>query len=68
MQIVTRQSASLGNHIASPMIDVDHNNICKFNSTFGGFRLVADKLRYIRGILMGQEAGAGAVFRDSNVE
>ena len=54
-QIVTRQSASLAGHIASPMLDVDHNTICKFDSKIGGFMQVVDKLRHLRSVLMGQE-------------
>lgn len=47
------------------MLDVDHNTICKFDSKFGGFMQVADKLVYLRGILMGQETGT--VCPDPNV-
>jgi len=49
--IVTRQSASLNGHIASPLPDVDHNTICKFESKFGGFIYVAEKLEYLKDVL-----------------
>jgi hypothetical protein len=63
-QIVTRQSASLAGQIASPMLDVDHNTICKFDSKIGGFMQVADKLRHIRDILMNN---VGKIGPESNV-
>ncbi|TGO71041.1 hypothetical protein BELL_0627g00030 [Botrytis elliptica] len=50
-QIVTQQSASLSNCTAKGMPDVDHNTICKFESKFGGFEQVADKLRHLKDIL-----------------
>ncbi|KAE9380791.1 hypothetical protein N431DRAFT_459708 [Stipitochalara longipes BDJ] len=61
--IVTRQSASLAGQIASPMLDVDHNTICKFDSKIGGFMQVADKLRHIRDILMNN---VGRIGQESN--
>ncbi|KAK6613001.1 hypothetical protein H4I95_01345 [Botrytis cinerea] len=53
-QIVTQQSASLSNCTAKGMPDVDHNTICKFESKFGGFEQVADKLRHLKSILDGK--------------
>ncbi|KAF7888617.1 uncharacterized protein EAF02_003158 [Botrytis sinoallii] len=50
-QVVTQQSASLSNCTAKGMPDVDHNTICKFESKFGGFEQVADKLRHLKDIL-----------------
>lgn len=49
--------------MASPMLDVDHNTICKYDSKIGGFMQVADKLRYLRGILLDENddiAGPGS--------
>jgi hypothetical protein len=60
-EIVTRQSASLAGQIASPIADVDHNTICKFDSKFGGFMQVAAKLRHIRDILLGHVGAANQV-------
>ncbi|KAF7953923.1 uncharacterized protein EAE97_001321 [Botrytis byssoidea] len=53
-QIVIQQSASLSNCTAKGMPDVDHNTICKFESKFGGFEQVADKLRHLKNILDGK--------------
>lgn len=53
-KIVTQQSASLSNCTAKGMPDVDHNTICKFESKFGGFEQVADKLRHLKSILDGK--------------
>ncbi|KAF7902359.1 hypothetical protein EAF00_002262 [Botryotinia globosa] len=53
-QIVTQQSASLSNCTAKGMPDVNHNTICKFESKFGGFEQVADKLRHLKNILDGK--------------
>ncbi|OBT73983.1 hypothetical protein VF21_05998 [Pseudogymnoascus sp. 05NY08] len=50
--VVTRQSASFGNITASPMENVDHNTICKFDSKFNGFIELVTQLRYLRGLLM----------------
>ncbi|KAF7961167.1 hypothetical protein EAE96_000834 [Botrytis aclada] len=36
------------------MPDADHNTICKFESKFGGFEQVADKLRHLKSILDGK--------------
>lgn len=58
-QIVTCQSASLAGHIASPILNADHNSICKFDSTMGGFMDVADGLRYLKSVLMDQVGPVG---------
>ncbi|TVY82809.1 Protein SERAC1 [Lachnellula suecica] len=57
--IVTRQSSSLGSCIASPMLNADHSTICKFDSRFGGFMHVKDKLECLKDLLLPSESVAG---------
>ncbi|KAE9364446.1 hypothetical protein N431DRAFT_563751 [Stipitochalara longipes BDJ] len=57
--VVTKDSAGLNEAVAFPMPDVDHREICKYESKFvDGYSLVVDRLARIRGVLMKENSAS----------
>ncbi|KAI9870960.1 MAG: hypothetical protein M1830_003586 [Pleopsidium flavum] len=58
--IVTQASAGFHGLTADKILNVDHSGVCKFDTKFGGYMLVLDRLKKIRAELFSTGVGAAA--------
>lgn len=51
-KIVTQASAGFCGQVAEKILKVDHRNICKFDTQFGGYMPVLAQLKRVRALLL----------------
>ena len=51
-EIVTQASAGFCGQVAEKILKVDHRNICRFDTQFGGYMAVLAQLKRIRALLL----------------
>ena len=51
-KIVTQASAGFCGQVAEKILKVDHHNICKFDTQFGGYMPVLAQLKRVRALLL----------------
>ena len=51
-EIVTQASAGFCGQVAEKILKVDHHNVCKFDTRFGGYMPILAQLKRIRALLL----------------